>query len=1124
MKQKLNHSIAFRLFLGILAFSFVVTVLTSGLQIYLSYRDSLRQLEHDFESIQNAQLQNLTHSLWVMDMDHLQVHLNGFLNDPHINFLKIESKNKTLLSAGRLDTDNFVRREFPLTHLYNTDRLQLGTFSVYSDLRVLYKNLFGEGLNLLIYQAFQTFLIAFFIFFIVRQFITKHLASLAGHLSKLEATNPPDPISLNRNWLGFRKPDELDHVVHSINTMSKRLKETYTKLEEELERRKQSEEALRDSEYMVRLVADNVPALVSYVGNDLQYKFVNSKYQDYFGKSLDDIVNRHMRDIVGEEYYHFLKVHIDTVLSGKQAHFETPFSSSLGKRWINVTYVPNFDEHKGVQGFFIMAIDLTERKQAEEALKEATSRYQTLVDTIPHGLQEIEVNGTITFANPAHHTIHGYEQGELIGKSMLDFSPSKQQRQELANYLHFLVAEQPEPTPWVGRTMTKDGNFKDIQVDWSYKRDTQGQVVGFSSIITDITEQKWAEEKLKENEEQFRLIIDNLPALISYVDCDQRYLHANKQYEKWFGLPSSKIVGKRVVEILGETNYEKIRPEINKALAGQYIEYEDDIRLPNGETRNFHSRNIPHINEKQEVLGYFVMVEDITERKQAEEALRLSEARLRSAVDNIPFDFFMLDEQERYILLNKSILKHWGDLVGKKPEDVAPNEETLALWKSNNNKALSGETVNAEVSFEVFGQIRSFINVISPVHFDGRIIGILGLNIDITERKIAEKKLRESEERFRELAENIHEVFWLFNLQTNKVVYVSPAYEEIWGRSVEDLYERYEEWAESIYPEDRSFAEESFENIITAGGGEEREYRIVRPDGEIRWIMDRGFPITAENGEIIRIAGIAEDITDRKRSEEALLNAHADLEKRVLDRTADLQHTYKQLLHAEKLAAIGQLSASIAHEFNNPLYGVMNILSGIKRRAPLDDEDTKLVEMGLTECSRMKNLINDLQDFNRPTSGKLAPMDIHAAIDSVLLLSKKDLKTKGINVEKNYGSKAAPLIAIADQIKQVILNLLNNATDACDGGGTIKISTRRVDNNVIMRIQDTGRGIKEEDMEYIFEPFFTTKPEVKGTGLGLSVSYGIIKGHGGTIEVKSEPGKGSTFTVMLPTEGGKNED
>jgi signal transduction histidine kinase/ligand-binding sensor protein len=266
-----------------------------------------------------------------------------------------------------------------------------------------------------------------------------------------------------------------------------------------------------------------------------------------------------------------------------------------------------------------------------------------------------------------------------------------------------------------------------------------------------------------------------------------------------------------------------------------------------------------------------------------------------------------------------------------------------------------------------------------------------------------------------------------------------------------------------------------------------------------------------------RLAGYLSVALAKFRAEEKLQALKEDLELIVEKRTCELQETQKQYLHAEKLSAIGQLSASIAHEFNNPLQSVMTIIKGIERYVPLEKKEAELVDLALQECRRMKNLILSLQDFNQPSSGTKTLMDVHNSLDAIMILQKKDFNSRQISAVQNYAENLPQIMAISDQIKQVFLNLLTNAADACHKhGGAITVSTWQENDRVAVAIKDTGVGIKPEDMENIFQPFFTTKPQLKGTGLGLSVSYGIIKKHNGEFRVESQPGEGATFTVLLP--------
>ena len=296
-------------------------------------------------------------------------------------------------------------------------------------------------------------------------------------------------------------------------------------------------------------------------------------------------------------------------------------------------------------------------------------------------------------------------------------------------------------------------------------------------------------------------------------------------------------------------------------------------------------------------------------------------------------------------------------------------------------------------------------------------------------------------------------------------------------------------------------------------------------------------PLFNREGELIGSVHIARDITDQKQAENALYKANEELEQKVEQRTIvlkrfidELQYeisnrikaeealfqTQHQLLHAEKLSAIGKLSASIAHEFNNPLFAVINILSGVQQHESLSPQNERMLELAIQECDRMKMLIQNLRDFNRPSTGVHVATDIHQTIDNMLLLCKKEFTDRKIKIEKNFAVNMPAILVVKDQICQVLLNLLTNARDACKNGGAIKISTEVLDKRVAISVEDSGCGIEPDHLHKIFKAFFTTKQELSGTGLGLAVSLGIIEKHGGTISVNSQLQKGSVFTVTLP--------
>lgn len=384
----------------------------------------------------------------------------------------------------------------------------------------------------------------------------------------------------------------------------------------------------------------------------------------------------------------------------------------------------------------------------------------------------------------------------------------------------------------------------------------------------------------------------------------------------------------------------------------------------------------------------------------------------------------------------------------------------------------------------------------------------------------AEKALGESEEKFRTVANFAYDWEYWIDPEGN-YIYISPSCEQLSGYSPEEIRANPHLATAITHPEDRPLlaghlADELDKNCARAC---HFDFRIITRDGMERWIAHSCQPVYGSDGKFLGRRASNRNITKRKLEEEALQKTNDELKKFAEERAEELQLVQNQLLHAEKFSEIGKLSASIAHEFNNPIFGIRNVLAGIKKGSSLAAEDIELVDLAIQECDRIKYLAQELKGVYRPTSGVMTPMNIHKVIDCVLLLLKKELKNKKIKVKKHFAADMPKIPAVNDQIKQVLLNILNNAGDAMPkNGGTIAIATHVLNKRIAVQIQDTGMGIKSEDLNHIFDPFFTTKSETKGTGLGLSISYGIIKKHGGRIDAHSKVGKGTIFTIILPME------
>ncbi len=365
----------------------------------------------------------------------------------------------------------------------------------------------------------------------------------------------------------------------------------------------------------------------------------------------------------------------------------------------------------------------------------------------------------------------------------------------------------------------------------------------------------------------------------------------------------------------------------------------------------------------------------------------------------------------------------------------------------------------------------------------------------------------------RVLDESSNEIY-LFDAKTLKFILVNRGAQENLGYTLEEL--------QSLTPTDLepNFTRKDIETILKPlrYGTDDLvviQARHQRKDGtfypvEVRLQLSRAevWPV---------FVAIVQDITEKKKTEEELAVHRHHLEELVMQRTADLESTHLQLLHAEKLSATGKMAASMAHEFNNPIYGIRNILEKILRRVQMEDNNKRFVQLAIQECDRVTILIRKILDFHSPSTDETEWIDVHESIDDMILLIQKTFSMRDIRLIKEYAADMPHIEAVRDQFKQIILNILQNAEEAIpEGGGRVTLTTSAANGKAQIQIKDTGTGISTQVMKNIFDPFFTTKPSVKGTGLGLSVTYGIIKKHNGEILVDSLPGRGTTFTVLLP--------
>lgn len=357
--------------------------------------------------------------------------------------------------------------------------------------------------------------------------------------------------------------------------------------------------------------------------------------------------------------------------------------------------------------------------------------------------------------------------------------------------------------------------------------------------------------------------------------------------------------------------------------------------------------------------------------------------------------------------------------------------------------------------------------------------------------------LAESEARFRQVVENIQEVFWLRDRATDRIVYVSPSYEKVWGRSCGSLYASRGSWQNSLHPDD-------VERVGAAAarqgeGGFDETYRIIRPDGTVRWVRDLAYPVIDAAGRLTRVVGVAEDITERRQLEQ-------------------------RFLQTQRMEAVGSLASGLAHDLNNILAPVL-LSSGLLKMSVRDPRDLELVALIERGTKRGAEIVKQLLIYSRGSEGVRVPVQMRHVMAEIASIMRETFP-RGIRIVTSTASGLPLVLADATQLHQVLLNLCVNARDAMPEGGTLTLRAQAVEIDaggarlhpagqpgafVNVTVQDTGHGI-----DRIFEPFFSTKAVGYGSGLGLSTALGIVKSLGGWMAVASEAGRGSTFAVYLP--------
>lgn len=863
---------------------------------------------------------------------------------------------------------------------------------------------------------------------------------------------------------------------------------------------RQAQEVLKHSEEFFRALLDNSLDAIVLLNRDGTMRYKNPANERMLGYDQEERVG-------GGPFDH---IHPDDVsqLIDKYSEFMSEPGGTLhaevrvqhkDSSWRVVEAIGcNLLHNPALECVVVNMRDITERKLAEQALREREEHFRSLIENSLDGIAIADRKGVIRYESPSVERIAGYAPEELVGKRMMDYIHPD----DVPRVLSLFKELSTNP----GQTASFECRFKLKNGQWAtfeaiMRNLLEDPIVnGFVINYRDISERKMAEEELRIKENAIEnsinaVAMSDMVGNITYVNRACMSLWGNNSKEDLIGKPYWKLI--EVADV-----------PIAKEIAASIVEtgaWEGELRGRRKDGRQLYVQVASALvkDEKGTPIHTISSFIDVTERKMAEEALRASEEKFRRFLEDMNDGYCVL-EGFNIAYANARCAEMFGydqhEVIGQPFKEFLPPEivEELARIHARRQR---GEWVPSQYE----GRLVRKDGTECTVEFGPRLTEYQGKPAvsvvirDITQRKLMEKALRESEAEFRTIFEEAAIGIALIDMQARPLE-INMAFQEMLGYDMEDLKNMSS--FDYLHPEDALSDAPMFEDMVN--GAREHyniEKRLIRKDGESLWVRQNLSLVRGAEGEPRFMIAMIEDINERKKAEE------------------ERQKMEQQLQLTGRLAAVGELAAGVAHELNNPLAAVQAYAQFLATQRKLDESIKSDIDTIYREAQRAARITSNLLSFSRRHKPEKSLLSINDIIEKSLELHAYRMRVNNIEVVLSLEPDLPMTMVDFHQMQQVFVNLITNAEQAMTeshGSGRLVVSTEFTQDMIRASFTDNGPGISEENLKRVFDPFFTTKDVGKGTGLGLSICFGIVQEHGGRMFARSIPGESTTFVVELP--------
>jgi PAS domain S-box-containing protein len=882
------------------------------------------------------------------------------------------------------------------------------------------------------------------------------------------------------------------------------------------EERRRSEKELRD-------VIDTIPAIVWSALPDGSNTYVNRRFIEYSGLSPDQTAGSGWQAAIHpDDLERQLGKWMEAVATGKPHENEVRLRRSDGQyRWHLDRGVPLRDEAGSTVKWYGVATDIEGRKRAEDALRSSEQRFRLIVDSIPGLVCTMSATGEAQLLNRQVLEYFGKSPEELKSWATSDAVHPDDLPRVIPAWASSI--ETGHPYDIEQRCRRGDGVYRWFQVRALAVRDAEGRITGWYNLLIDIDDRKRAEEEVG-------LMSRDLQESKTRLEEAQRIAHVGhwiwdqvKDGLTWSD-ETYRIFGLRPQErpMSVKAFQEMIHPEDREFLlrttqeargGGRPRDIEYRIVRPSGEVRIVHSQGAVTKDVPGQPRQMFGIVQDITDRKRAEEALQQSQFYLAEGQ--------RLAQMGSWAFNPSGLFEYWSQelfkIYGLDPQKGAPTlEQYLATvhpqdrdYMADAIKKMIAERSGCDVTKRVVrpdGEPRYIRFVGIPV-VEGEVLkGFLGTAIDVTEQELLTQELERRQAHLTEAQKLAHTGSWVLRVSDRNAAHLSEEWYRIYGFDPAEGAPTSEECLERIHPEDRLKWKGTIERAIVEKADYEHEFRILLPNGMAKWIRAAGHPVLSDAGDLEQFVGNSTDITERKSAEQE--------REKLRQLEADLAHT-------NRVSTLGEMAASLAHEIKQPIAAAItsanSCMEWLAQEPPNLDRARAAAAKIDKYGNRAAEIIDRIRSFYRKSPPQRELVDVNGIIQEMLTLLKGEAARSSIAMRTDLFAKLPKIMVDRVQLQQVFMNLMLNGIEAMEGsGGELTVKSQLQDGQFQFSVSDTGVGLPTEKMDQIFSAFFTTKPQ--GSGMGLAISRSIVESHGGRLWAAANDGRGATFHFTLPTQ------